>query len=1063
MLRKSVKIKLNSHFNLTKYKQMKTKLNGILTLLLALVVQFAFAQNKTVSGVVSDQDGLPLPGATVLVKGSNTGATTDFDGNYSITAKQGDVLVFSFVGYNNLEIRIGASDQVNATLSQDAQALEEVVVSALGITRSKKAIGYSQQTVQGDVLVQAKDVDLNTALSGKVSGVQMVGAPSSTFDAGLLRLRGETGVLYVVDGIKVYSQSDINTDNIGNISVLKGAAATALFGVDARNGVVVITSKSAKNGQAALTVDHTTTMTSVSLLPDYQNEYGGGYYQEWDTFTYNPATDPADWAAFDGQKIPYYAADESWGPRLDGTLVRHWDSWIPGSPSFGELRPWSANPDNIRDFYNKAINNNTSVSWAKGGEDYKVSATLRNLDQELIMPGASRKQIDMNVNASFDFSEKLNVYTSLNYQVRNTKNEPAQGYGGLGSNFNQWWQRQLDIDRLKDMYFFEGNYYSWNIRSPRNSRPLYWDAPHFGPDNNNTYQEKDVLFGNFGANYKFNDKIKANLEVRRRYNGYFSNSRIAFGGLDVPTYRESRSRYEQNEIFGFLSYTDRFLNDALDLDVKVGYQMQQNKETSTSASTVGGLSVPNFYSIATSVDRPSYSNSFVNSKVQSNFASVSIGYNSMFYLDGSYRLDWGSTANVEDNRLDTYGFSGSFIFNSLLNVDVISFAKVRAGLAQAPIFPGAYQTTSVYNVGSPYGSNASFSVPNTQSNPNLLGGTRNETEIGLEMKFLKNRVGLDFTYFDRKDSQLPVAIPVTAETGYTGLSINSGQTSSNGIELAISGTPDQSDNWTWDMSVNFGTLEKRVDNIYPGIEKNVLGGNLSWYSLQLQEIPGEEWGTFVGRKRKTDANGNYILNSDGSYVVETNQKLGNILPDFTGGFSSTLRYKNAYLNLGLDFQKGGLFYSTTNMFSSYSGLHASTAGLNDAGKPLRDPVDDGGGVHVVGVDANGASVDTYVEAQEYFGGLFGIHDAWLYDASYIKLRQLRIGYTLPKQLIANTPFKTVDVSVIGNNLFLLYSKVDGLDPSEIEGQGSLTSPYRAVEGGQLPPARSIGLNVKINF
>lgn len=1041
---------------------MKTKLNGILTLLLALVVQVSFAQGKMISGTVSDQDGMPLPGASVVVKGTSNGTTADFDGNYSISANQGDTLTFSFIGYVATDVRVGSSDTINVSLKQDAQALEEVVVSAFGVTRAKKALGYSQQTVQGEALVQTKEVDLNTALSGKVAGVQMVGAPSSTFDQGLLRLRGETGVLYVVDGIKVYSQSDINTDNIGNISVLKGAAATALYGVDARNGVVVITSRAATAGEGSLSVDHTTSMTSVSLLPEYQNEYGGGYYQEWDTFSYNPDTDPASWAAFDGQKIPYYAADESWGPRLDGTLVRHWDSWIPGSPTFGELRPWSPNPDNVKNYFDDAITNNTSVNWSKGGENYKIASSIRNINTALILPNTSRHQVDVNMNASFDFNDKLNMYTSINYQSRDTQNEPLQGYGGVGSNFNQWWQRQLDMDRLENNYFFEGNYYSWNMRSPRNARPLYWDAPHFGPDNNNTYQRKDVLYGNFGANYQFDDHLKANVEIRRRYNGYFYNARTGFHGLETPSYRESRNRYEQNELFGYLSYTNRFLDDALDVDVKLGYQMQQNKSISTSANSVGGLSVPDFFSIATSVDRPSYSTNFTNSKIQSNFASVSLGYNSMLYLDASYRLDWGSTANAAENRLDTYGVSGSFLFHQLLDVDAISFAKLRAGRAQAPIFPRPYQTTAVYNVGSPYGGNASFSVPNTQSNPNLLGGTRNETEFGLEMKFLNNRLGLDLTYFDRADSQLPVSIPVVGSTGYTGLSINSGKTSSNGIELAISGTPIDTGDFTWDIAVNFGTLEKRVDFIYDGIDKNVLQ-TLSWYSLQLQEVVGEEWGTFVGRKRKVDANGNFVYSSSGRHVIESNQKLGNILPDYTGGLATTVRYKNLFLNAGLDFQKGGLFYSTTQMFTYYSGLHADTAGNNDLGNPLRDSVEDGGGVHVVGVDEDGNTVDTYVEAPTYFGRLFGAHDRWLYDSTYIKLRQLRLGYSLPSDMLDTTPFKSVDVSLIGNNLLLLYSKVPGLDPSEIEGRGSLTSPYRAVEGGQLPPARTLGLNVKINF
>ena len=1041
---------------------MKSVLQVLLLSVFSLSVALA---QKTVTGSVLDDAGMPLPGATVLEQGTSNGVTTDFDGNYSIEVAEGATLEVSFVGYTTATEQVGAGDTLNFTLNSDNE-LDEIVVSALGVSREKKSIGYAQQSVAGEQLVQAKDTDLNVSLTGKVAGVQMIGGSSSTFDAGFLRLRGETGVLYVVDGVKLFSQTDVNTDNIANITVLKGAAATALYGVDARNGVVLITTKSAEKGQSSFSIDHTTQMTNVSILPNYQDEYGGGYYQEWDTFAYNPGSDPVEWAAFNGQRIPYYAADESWGPRLDGTLVRHWDSWIPGHPEFGQLRPWEANPDNVRDFYQTAISNNTSLVWAKGGEDYSIRTAIRNLKQTLVMPNSGRDQVDVNVRGSFNLTDKIELYAGMNYQFRETRNSPTNGYGGLGSNFNQWWQRQLDMDRLKSNYFFEGNYYSWNSRSARNSRPLYWDAPHFGPDNNLNLQRKDVIFGNVGANFDLGPGLKANLELRRRFNNYVSNGRTAFGGLELPAFSEASSRYIQNELWGFISYDKRFAGN-IDMNLKVGYQMQQNRSNAISASTVGGLSVPNFYSIATSVDRPNYSSTLTQDKLQSNFAAVSLGYNSLVYLDASYRLDWGSTANADDNRLETLGLSASFVFDKLVDFGgLLSFGKLRGGFSQAPIFPGAYQTTTVYNVGNPYGTNASFAVPNTQANPELLGGTRDEMELGLEMRFLKDRIGLDVTYFDRKDKQLPVAIPVAASSGFSGLSINSGQTSSNGIEFTLSGTPIKTENLIWDLSVNFATLEKKQDFIAEGIDTQILDSWVSWGGLQLQNRVGEEYGTFVGRRRATDANGNYILTSSGRYTFDTGEVLGSLLPDFTGGIVSNLAYKNWYMNLGLDFQSGGRFFSTSNMFSYYSGLHENTVGNNDLGNPLRDDPANGGGVRRQGVDANGNPVDVYMESQTWGGSYFGVHDEWLYDATYLKLRQMRIGYQLPQEMIDNTPFTGVDISLIGNNLLLLYSKVGhggGLDPSEIEGSGSIAGSFRHVEGGQLPPARTIGLNVKLNF
>ena len=1027
-----------------------------------MAFQLSFAQ-KTVSGTVTDDNSVPLPGATVIVEGTSNGVTTDFDGNYSISASEGDVLVVSFVGYSTASSTVGASATLNFSLSPSS-ALEEVVVTALGISRDKKSIGFAQQTVSGDVIAESKQVDLNVALTGKVAGVQMIGGSSSTFDNGFLRLRGESDVLYVVDGVKVYAMSDINVDNIANISVLKGAAATALYGADAKSGVIVISSKKAKAGENNFTVNHSTSISSVSMLPKYQNEYGGGYDQEWDLFSYNPATDPASWAAFNGHKIPYYAADESWGPPLDGTMVRHWDSWIPNHPEFGSLRAWNANPDNVKDFFNNGVENSTTLAFNSGSDTATVRGSMRLIDEQLPFPNTDRNQIDVNITGDVKIADRLTAFTSLNYQYRKTKNFPVNGYNGLGANFSQWWQRQLDMNRLQENYFFEGNYYTWNRSSARNATPRFWDAPQFdfyGDENN---QRKNTLFGNFGLNFELNDNITASVEARRRFNSYEYNGRTGWGGIDQASYNESTSRYVQNELAATLQYDERF--DDFDVSAILGYQATQNRNQSIAASTVGGLSIPDFYSIATSVDRPNYSSTLSKSKVLSTYASVSVGYNSIAYLDASYRYDWGSTANPDKNRIETWGLSGSLILSELIDSADITFAKLRAGYSQAPVFPGVYATTQVYGVGTAYGTNPRFSVPNTQSNPNLLGGTRSEFEVGAEFSFLDNKIGIDITYFDRKDKDQPISIPVTGSTGYTGLAINSGESSAEGFEVTLNLNPVSTADFNWDLSFNFATLNKYTDKLAEGIDVRVLDSWASWYSLQLQERVGEEWGILVGRKKAKTADGVDILTSSGRPTWENDQILGNLLPDFTGGLTSQMRYKNWDLNLGFDWQAGGKFYSTTNMFTYYSGIHEDTVGLNDKGNPKRDSVSNGGGVHVTGVDSSGNPVDTYMSASFYYYiHYFGNHEHWLYDASYIKLRTARLGYNFPKTALDNTPFDSVNVSLIGNNLFLLYSNIPegGLDPSEIEGSGSIASSYRNVEGGQLPPSRTVGINVSLTF
>ena len=1049
---------------------MKTKLFKLLSLSFMIMFQWGFSQ-QSINGTVSDSAGVPIPGATVLVVDTNNGVTTDFDGNYSIMASEGDVLSVSYVGYAAQTVTVGTSTTINVTLNLD-NTLEEVVVTALGITREAKSLGYAQQKVTGDALTKTKETDFKTALAGKVAGVQVITGTSSTYEPSAIRLRGEMDILYVVDGIKVAS-TDINTDNIDNITVLKGAAATALYGSEAKSGVIVITSKKAKAGESYISVDHNTTVSNVSRLHPYQNEYGGGYYQDWDQFAYNPATDPASWAAFNGQNIPYYAADESWGPKLDGTLARHWDSWIPGHPEFGTTRAWSPNPNNVKNFFETGIANSTSLSFAKGGEDFSVRATGRVNQSTLPIPNASRDTYDVNINASLNATDKLTVYASLNARVQGTDNYVSSGYGSLQSNFSQWWQRQLDMDRLRDNYYYNGSFYTWNRRSARNARPQYWDAPHYEQYQNTNNNKNSTYSGNFGLNYDIMEGLSANVEVKRRAYNRTSWSRGYIGPNSLSTqasYNEGSFTSEMNEVIAKLNYDTRITDD-LDLNAIVGYGAGQNKSISTSASTSGGLAIPDFYVISNSVDKPNYGTSRSNSSRLSAYGLLSLGYKSMLYIDGSYRLDWSSTADSNNNRIETFGVSGSFLFDTLIDVDWLTFGKIRGGYSEAPIFPGTYQTSPTYSSGTAYGSLASLNVPNTLANPQLTGGMRTELEYGLELKFLSNRLGLDFTYFDREDSNLPVAITAAGSTGYTGLNVNSKITSSKGVEVMLSGTPIQTADLRWDVSLNFATLEKTVDFIYEGIERNILDSWLSWSSMDLQEIVGEEWGMLYGRKRKKDAQGNWMYYASGNHMYDNNQLLGNVMPDYTGGITSTLQYKNWDVAIGIDFQEGGLYHSVTDMFSMAAGLHEWTAGLNDKGNPKRDAVSAGGGIHQVGVYADGSVADIYRAPDSWAWGNWTRDDLWLVDASFVKLRQVRIGYTFNRDQLDKTPFDAINVALIGTNLAILSETTDwgdyrgaktpGLDPSELGSNWS--GSYYASEGGQLPSARTFGLNVSFKF
>jgi len=1048
---------------------MKTKFNGFLALLLALVVQISFAQEKTVTGKVSDASG-PLPGVTVVVKGTNTGTQTDFDGNYSISASVGSVLQFSFIGMKDVEITVGSSNSYDVTMTESAEALEEVVVTALGIKREKKSLGYAQQSVDGDKLNETRQTDVNNALAGQVAGVQFVGAPSSGFGNSSIRLRGDTNVLFVVDNIKVNSASDINTDEIAEMSVLKGAAATALFGPEGINGVIVITTKGAQNGQSSVTINSSTAWENVYLLPDYQNEYGGGYEQTFPTFNFDPSIHPAEWASFDGQDMVEYYADESWGPRLEGQMVRHWDSWIPGDPEFGKLRPWVANPDNVKDFYDTGMTYNNAVTFSKGSEDYSIRANINNIQRTGVYPNSERITTRANINASLDITDRLTAFAIVNYEDRRTRNFQDNGYGNLGSNFNQWWQRQLDMDRLRN-YRRNGVLTSWNINSPTNLQPLYWDNPFVEPYENVNFQNKNATYGKMGLSYDFGKGFDATVEVRKSVNSLEFNDRFAWGALGLPSYNESESITNLDEAFGYVNYTNK-INEDFDVSAKLGFELQTSTYKSINAGTVGGLTTVNHYSLDTSVDRPSLSSYSSKAQRRSMFLNASFGYKSLLYLDGAARLDWSSTAAADNNRVETYGASLSFLFSQLLNnKDVMSFGKLRASFAQAPRFPGVYQLAETYAVGTPYGSDGTLSVRGTYPNPELYGGVRQEFEVGTEIRFLGDRIGLDLAYFEKEDKELPVAVSLDGATGYTSTRSNAGKQSYNGFEIGFNATPVVNDNFRWDINVNFATLERRVDAIAPGITTNVLSS--SWRGIQLREEVGEEWGAIYGRAFQRDEAGNKILSSSGSPRYDTNQYLGNVLPDFTGGIINNIRYKKWSLNFNIDYQKGGKVFSVTRMFNNYSGLGTETIGTNAIGNNVRDDIDGtgawfytplegasstSGGVLIEGVDeTTGAPASYLVKDWVYWSRLFALHERWLYDASYVKLRTVRVDYSFGE--IENTPISDLNIGLFANNVWVIDSAIPGLDPSEIE----LSSGVPWTEGGQSPNTRTIGLNLKLTF
>ncbi len=1053
----------------------------------------ASAQEVKVAGSVKDASGEPLLGATITIKGTIKGVVTDNSGNYSILAPKGATLIFSFVGFTKKEVVVGNQTQINVELSDEV--LGEVVVTALGVSRAERSLGYSVQQVDGAKLSVVNESNVVGSLAGKVSGVQVIGSSGAAIGGSQkIRLRGVTSLgandspLIVVDGTPVSNTTfaptnqwggrdygnlagDINFNDISSVSVLKGPSAAALYGQRGANGVIIITTKSGK-ARKGIGVDfnHSTTFDRVFILPKYQNEYAGGYSQDFLTFNYDAARHPASWASFDGQKILNYSADESWGPRMDGSLIRHWDSWYPGA-EFGQLRPLVANPNNVRDFFRTGttITNNVALSGGDAKSTFRLS--FGNVSTKGVMPNSKLSKTNVGINASTKLSTKLKASVSLNYALTSALGRPSSGYSGRNpvNSFNQWFQRQIDVNRLRNYRNSDGTVRTWNIIGPNNYNPAnpssflvgqYWNSPFFESMENAPTDNRNRIFGNLNLTYEFIPGLSLSVIGRTDAYSQTIEERIASGGLDQDMFftRVSRAREDNYEFL--LQYNKRL--GEFSIDANVGGNIRKNMYNEVTEQTVGGLAIPDLYTIAASVDRPNVSNFKNEKEVRSIYMSTSFGYKGMLYLDVTARNDWSSSLPEANNSYFYPSLSSSFVFSELMNIPWFSFGKVRVSWAQVGSDIGPYRVNPVYAVGTPYGSSPSLGVPGTLNNPNLQPQTSSNYEVGIEAKFLKGRIGFDVTYYYNPIKNQIITLPVPSASGYNSVITNAGQITRSGVELSISGTPVKTERFSWDVNFNIARNITTVDELAEGVDNLLLEQTLSqrWGGTSLFARVGEQWGQVVGRKIKRAENGLPVLNPNGSYVLEQNVPLGTVLPDFTGGIMNTFRYKNWELSAFIDFQVGGKFFSTTKMFNAYSGLSEETVGNNDKGVPVRDPVADGGGVHVVGVGEDGAAIDTYVDAQTYYSRLFGLTERWLYDASYVKLRELRLAYTLPQGLISKTPFNNVSIGFIARNVWLIHTNVDGLDPSEISGGAG---GYNLAEGGQLPGVRSLGFNIRLGL
>ncbi|MBC5994788.1 SusC/RagA family TonB-linked outer membrane protein [Pontibacter cellulosilyticus] len=1063
--------------------------------LLSALVPETMAQSRAITGKVTDAtSGQPLPGVTVLVKGTTVGTATSADGTYTLNAPQGNnTLVFSFIGYQTIERAIGANNTVNVALPINTQQLSEVVVTALGIQREEKSIGYAAQKVSGDELSQVRETNVVNSLSGRVAGVQVgnnsgaMGGSAKVTMRGVSSINGDNNALFVVDGVPIANSNtnsvnqqrggggydygsaiqDINPNDVAEVTVLKGAAATALYGSRGANGVIVITTKkgSKKDG---IGVNYTLgyTMDRVYKLPDYQDKYGGGFGF---TKLYYDALTPEERAkAFpDGRQgtyndndgkgsydlVPNYNVDESWGPKYEGQLYRPYWSWDKdsGNPDFGALAKWEAQPDNIRGFFETGTTLTNTVAFDGANDKGAFRLSYSNLNQDFILPNSELERHNLGFTGSLNLSEKLSVSTNINYVTHEAVGRPGTGYDGnnLMLQFTQWGQRQLDIDRAKNYMLPDGTQLTWNRTAWDNPKPKYTDNPYWIRYMSFQNDGRNRIFGNVSANYKLTDNIT--IDVRSSTDTYSETQeeRIAIGSQSIPSYSLNKINFMENNLQGVINF-NKDLSESFSLNAFVGAnRMKQNRATMF-GTTVDGLS-SSVYNLSASVGNPRIIEEKFEKQINSVFGSASFGFKDILFLDVTARNDWSSTLPADANSYFYPAVSASYIFTDLIGASWLNMAKLRAGIAKVGNDTDPYNTLLSYNLNQPFDSYSRVSVPNTLPNNELKPEITTEYEVGTELRAFDDRLGLNFSYYNRQTENQILAISRSAATGHTRKWINAGLIENKGVELNVYGTPIRTNDFSWDVNVNWAKNENKIVELTDD-QKTIVLVNAP-FAVRLEAREGESFGSIVGYDYVYDDNGNKVVGANGYYLRSSEQKvIGSVLPDFTGGVTNTFRYKGVSLSALVDFQKGGDFFSTTQMWGKYSGILEETA----AGD-IRE-----NGMVTPGVLADGSENTKVVSAGNYFfyNAGYRIGAADIVDASYIYLREMSLGYSLPGTLVKKTPFSNVKLSFVGRNLWLISSNSEHIDPSNIT--NSITN-IQGIEGGALPSVRSYGFTLSLGL
>lgn len=1027
-----------------------------------------YAQEKTVTGTVTDPDGFPVADAVVKTT-SGKEAYTDENGMFSIEAKQGDLVTVEAMGLPTQSFAVGAGTDYKVSLKpSETVELEGAVVTALGITRDKRSLGYASQEVKGDVIQAGRGSNALQSLSGNVAGAQIT-APSSLGGSTRITLRGigsitgENRPLIVIDGIPLANNNvndtntqrggggrdygdgafDINPDDVESINVLKGGPASALYGSRAVNGVIMIKTKSGKKGREEITVNTGVAFESINQIPKLQSLYGGGGSSEFETVNIGGK----DYQVVD------YATDESWGPKFNNQQVLQWYAFDPEfANDYMKTTPWQAAKNDVKSFFNTGVAYTNSVSFTKSYEATNLRVSLSNVNQTGIVPNSSLKKTTASINLSNKFSDVFTVTTNLTYTRTDGFNRPEVGYGdnSVAQKMFQWGQRQLDYNQLKDYKLANGNQRSWNRTSWDDGTPAYSDNPYWVVNENTSKDKRDRFYGNVEFKYDIAPGLYAIANVMGDTYDMQISERVAVGSQAMSKYSEAYYKFTEMNYEGRIHF-DKKWGD-FSLNAFAGVNRRHKTQSRLSSSTNGGLVVPNYYFIGNSLDNPTTSSFRETSEVNSIYGMISLGYKNMLFLEATGRNDWFSSLPIINNSYFYPSVTGSFVFSEVFKPSWLNFGKLRAGVSQVSSDLTPYQTGDVLGSSINFNGTPTFIQSNTKMNPLLKPEIKDTWEVGLEASMFNNRFGFDVTYYNEKRTDLLVPVQHSWSTGYGYKWLNAGEMTNEGVEALVNIVPLRNQDFEWRVTWNFAKNNNKVGKISDEMDSYNLTN--APFSVQLWALSGQQYGQLRGTDFVYDDQGNKVVDANGFYEKSEVKNLGSIIPDYNMGIRNTFTYKGVALSALIDIQKGGNFFSTSHMWGMYSGMLEETAA---------------NGVRENGVVADGVMWDegtksyvkntTEVSAYDYYKAYYnGVDSQNVFDADYIKLREVTLSYTFPKKWAG--PFANVTVSAFGRNLATWGLDKKGFDP-EMASYGS--GNIQGIEGGSLPSTRTYGMNLKLQF